>query len=87
MEAIVLLLPSPYIPNPRGHNISPSPPSSADKNGFIWSETILKAVHVCLAELSGTRAPQPWQSAGLVVLPKQSGIKHRGDIGDGGMYM
>jgi len=82
----VLLLPSPYISIPQGHNIPPSPPSS-DKSGSIWSETILQEVHICLAELSGTRAPQSWQSTGRVVLPKQSGTKRRGDIGDGGMYM
>lgn len=87
MEAIVLLLPSPYISSPRGHVISPSPPSSDDKSGSIWSETMLQEVHICLAELSGTRAPQPWQSTGRVELPKQSGIKRRGDIGDSGMYM
>lgn len=82
----MLLLPSPYIPNPQGHNISPSPPS-ADQSGSIWSEPILQEVHISLARLSGAQAPQPWQSTGRVVLPKQSGIKHLGDIGDGGMYM
>ncbi|KAI9441177.1 hypothetical protein H4582DRAFT_1930863 [Lactarius indigo] len=45
------------------------------------------SIHICLAELSGMRAHQPWESTGRVVLPKQSGIKRRGDIGDGGMYM
>ncbi|KAI9465652.1 hypothetical protein BJY52DRAFT_1241706 [Lactarius psammicola] len=85
MEAILLLLPSPYISIPQGHNVPPSP--STDKNGSIWSETILQEVHICLAQLSGTRAPQSWHSAGRVALPKQLGIKRRGDIGDGGMYM
>ncbi|KAH9048050.1 hypothetical protein EDB84DRAFT_1459094 [Lactarius hengduanensis] len=87
MEAIVLLLPSPYISIPRGHDFPPSPPPSTDKNGPIWSETILQEIHICLAELSGMRAHQSWQSTGRVVVPKQSGIKRRGDIGDGGMYM
>lgn len=83
MEAIVLLLPSPYVPIPRGHNNLPS----ADKGGFVWAEHMLKEVHICLAELSGTRTPRPWQGTGRVVLLKQPGIKHCGDIGDGGMYM
>ncbi|KAH9060512.1 hypothetical protein EDB87DRAFT_1561941, partial [Lactarius vividus] len=85
MEAIVLLLPSPYISIPRG--LPPSLPPFADKNGPIWSEPILQEIHICLAEFSGMRAHQSWQSTGRVVLPKRSGIKRRGDIGDGGMYM
>jgi hypothetical protein len=86
-EAIVLLLPSPYVPIPRGHNTLPSPPSSADKDGSVWSENILKEVHTCLAELSGTRATQSWQRTDRAVLLRQPEIKHCSDIGDGGMYM
>ncbi|KAF8273383.1 hypothetical protein EI94DRAFT_1795151 [Lactarius quietus] len=86
MEAIVLLLPSPYVPIPRGHDTLPSP-SSADKGDPIWSENVLKEIHICLVKLTGTREPQPWQSTGRTVLLKQSGIKYHGDVGDGGMYM
>ena len=85
MEAVVLLLPSPYVSISQGHNTLPS--FSADKDGFIWSENILKEIHICLAELSGTGAPPSWQSTGCAVLPKQSGMKGHGDIGDGGMYL
>ena len=83
----MLLLPSPYVHIPRGHNNLPSPPPSADKDGSVWAENILKEVHICLAELSGARAAQPWQGTGRAVLLKQPGIKHHSDIGDGGMYM
>lgn len=84
MEAIVLLLPSPYA---RGQNNLATLPPSADKDSSVWAENILKEVHICLTELSGARAPQPWQGTGRAVLLKQTGIKHYGDIGDGGMYM
>jgi len=46
---------------------------------------MMRQVHGCLAELSGVRAPTPWQGSALLL--KQSETKRRGDIGDGGMYM
>jgi len=86
MDAILLLLPSQHIPLPRGNDISSSPHVSEDVNSSIWSETMMRQVHGCLAELSGVRAPAaPWQ--GDTLLLKQSETKRRGDIGDGGMYM
>jgi hypothetical protein len=85
MDAILLLLPSKHIPLPRGNVISSSPHVSEDMNSLIWSETMMRQVHGCLAELSGVRATATWQ--GDILLLKQSETKRRGDIGDGGMYM
>jgi len=85
MDAILLLLPSQHIPLARGNDISSSPHISEDMNSLIWSENMMRQVHGCLAELSGVRAPAPWQGDALLL--KQSESKRRGDIGDGGMYM
>lgn len=84
-EVLLLLLPSSHIPIPRGDDISLSPHTSGDMNGTIWSEIMMQQVHVCLTEHSGLKAPAPWQ--GGAVFLKQSEIRRRGDIGDGGMYM
>ncbi|KAH9979788.1 hypothetical protein BJV74DRAFT_857483 [Russula compacta] len=85
MEAILLLLPSQRIPIPREGDISASPHTSENMSGSVWSETMMRQVHGCLSELSGVRAPPPWQGGAIVL--KQSEIRRRGDIGDGGMYM
>jgi hypothetical protein len=85
MDAILLLLPSQHIPLPRGKDISSSLHVSEDINSSIWSETMMRQVHGCLAEFSQVRAPAPWQGDALLL--KQSETKRRGDIGDGGMYM
>lgn len=84
-EVLLLLLPSSHIPIPRGDDISLSPHTSGDMNGTIWSEIMMQQVHVCLTEHSRLKAPAPWQ--GGAVFLKQSEIRRRGDIGDGGMYM
>jgi hypothetical protein len=73
------------MPISRGIDISLSSHASEDMNRSIWSETMMRQVHGCLVELSGGRAPAPWQ--GETLLLKQSETKRRGDIGDGGMYM
>ena len=85
MEAILLLLPSQHIPLPRGNAITSYPHVSEDMNSSIWTESMMRQVHGCLAEFSGVRGPAPWQ--GDTLLLKQSETKRRGDIGDGGMYM
>jgi len=85
MEAILLLLPSQHIPIPRGNDISQSSHAFEDVNSSTWSETMMRQVHGCLAELAGVRESVPWQVGTLSL--KQSGVRRRGDIGEGGMYM
>jgi hypothetical protein len=67
MDAALLLLPSQHIPLPRGNDILSSPHVSEDMNSSIWSETMMQQVHGCLAELSGVRAPAPWQGGTLLL--------------------
>ena len=85
MESILLLLPSQHIPIPRGNDISLSPHVSEDVNNSMWSETMIRQVHGCLAELAGMCEPAPWHVGTLSL--KQSGVRRHGDIGEGGMYM
>ncbi|KAH9956164.1 hypothetical protein BC827DRAFT_1233173 [Russula dissimulans] len=82
-EAILLLLPSQRTPIPRGNDVSFSPHTSENTNGFIWSEAMMRQVHECLVVLSGVRAPV-WQE-GTVLLKQPE--RRRSDIGDGGMYL
>ena len=85
MESILLLLPSQHIPIPRGNDISLSSHASEDIDNSMWSETMMRQVHGCLAELAGMRSPVPWQGGTLML--KQPKVRRRGDIGEGGMYM
>ena len=85
MESILLLLPSQHIPIPRGNDISPSSHALENINSSMWSETKMRQVHGCLAELAGVRGPAPWRVGALSL--KQSGVRRHGDIGEGGMYM
>jgi hypothetical protein len=85
MESVLLLLPSQRIALPRGNEISLSSHVAEDVDNPIWSETMIRQVHGCLAELSGARGATPWHGGTLLL--KQAEMKRRGDIGDGGMYM
>jgi len=85
MESILLLLPSQHIPIPRGNDVSLPSHASEDIDSSMWSETTMRQVHGCLAELAGMRSPAPWQGGTLSL--KESKVRQRGDIGEGGMYM
>lgn len=84
-EIILLFLPSRHMSIPQGNDISSSPHTSRDMNDSIWSVAMMRRVHTCLTKESATKDPAPWQ--GESVFLKQSEIKRRGDIGDGGMYI
>jgi hypothetical protein len=84
-EIILFFLPSRHMPVPRGNDISLSPHTSGDINETIWSGTMMRRVHTCLTKDSATTDPAPWQGGSVFL--KQSEIKRRGDIGDGGMYI
>jgi hypothetical protein len=84
-EIILLFLPSRHMPIPQGDDISLSPYTSRDMNNSIWSGTMMRRVHMCLTQDSATNDPAPWQGGSGFL--KQSEIKRRGDIGDGGMYI
>ncbi|KAI9456739.1 hypothetical protein F5148DRAFT_1223760 [Russula earlei] len=84
-EAILLLLPSQYIPMPRGNNISLSSNTSEGSKSSVWPETMMRQVHGCIVDHSGIRVPVPWQISTMSL--KQSETRRRGDIGEGGMYI